>query len=276
MSEQKYSIHKLHGTWWDLLRLVVGTVGSEMPYSYYVGKNLTGRDIELAQRFAAWLGAEVEFKIYDYEGIIAAAQGGDVDCIMANLYITPERAESIPFSQPYMIAEIGVMVRDTGAQAEETEEAKASKEEASSFWAGIVSSFNKTFIRENRWELFVDGVLTTLLITVLSILLGTALGFLVFMLCRNGNIVANGVTRFSMWMVRGLYRRAGPDQDGRHCAQPHLRGVLPPYRGDGDLLRPGRAVRLPGQQDTDWHEPQKAQAGKYLERGENAWLRSSV
>lgn len=85
------------------LRLVVGTVGSEMPYSYYVGKTLTGFDIELARRFAAWLGAELEFKIYDYEGIVAAAQGGDVDCIMANLYVTPERAEALPFSQPYMI-----------------------------------------------------------------------------------------------------------------------------------------------------------------------------
>ena len=52
--------------------------------------------------------------------------------------------------------------------------------------------------------LFVDGVLTTLLITVLSILFGTALGFGVFMLCRNGNAVAGGVTRFSVWLVQGM------------------------------------------------------------------------
>ena len=45
---------------------------------------------------------------------------------------------------------------------------------------------------------------TTLLITVLSILSGTALGFLVFMLCRNGNVVANGITRFSVWLVQGM------------------------------------------------------------------------
>jgi polar amino acid transport system substrate-binding protein len=30
------------------------------------------------------------------------------------------------------------------------------------------------------------------------------LGFLVFMLCRNGDIVANSVTRFSMWLVQGM------------------------------------------------------------------------
>ena len=47
-------------------------------------------------------------------------------------------------------------------------------------------------------------MLTTLLITVLSVFFGTVLGFGVFMLCRNGNIVANGVTRFSMWLVQGM------------------------------------------------------------------------
>ena len=45
---------------------------------------------------------------------------------------------------------------------------------------------------------------TTLLITLLSILFGTALGFLVFMLCRNGNPAANTVTRFCVWLVQGM------------------------------------------------------------------------
>ena len=72
-----------------------------------------------------------------------------------------------------------------------------------SFWDEIKASFNKTFLREDRWKLFLEGIGNTMLITLLSILFGTALGFLVFMLCRNGNIVANGVTRFSMWLVTG-------------------------------------------------------------------------
>ena len=43
-----------------------------------------------------------------------------------------------------------------------------------------------------------------MLITVLSILFGTILGFAVFMLCRNGNPVANTVTRFCVWLVQGM------------------------------------------------------------------------
>ena len=101
------------------IHLIVGTTGNVPPYTYYIGTELAGRDIEMARRFAAWLGAELEFKIYDYEGITAAVLGGDVDCVMANLFMTPERVESIPFSNVVSVAEVAVMVRDT----ENTEEA---------------------------------------------------------------------------------------------------------------------------------------------------------
>ena len=43
-----------------------------------------------------------------------------------------------------------------------------------------------------------------MLITVLSILFGTALGFGVYMLCRNGNPAANLITRFFVWLVQGM------------------------------------------------------------------------
>ncbi len=59
---------------------------------------LGGCDVELIYRFGAWLNAEVEIKIYDYDGIIATAQAGDIDCIMANLNATEERRRHIEFS----------------------------------------------------------------------------------------------------------------------------------------------------------------------------------
>lgn len=94
--------------------LRVGTAGTALPYSYFAGTELAGYDIELAYRFAAWLNADVEFKIYDFGGIVAAAQSGDVDCIMSNLYITPEKAEAILFSDPLFDVEITAMVHDDG------------------------------------------------------------------------------------------------------------------------------------------------------------------
>ena len=70
-------------------------------------------------------------------------------------------------------------------------------------WDGIRDSFNKTFLRENRYQLFLSGIGTTMLITLLSIFFGTELGFIVFMLCRNGDRIANGITKVCVWLVRG-------------------------------------------------------------------------
>ena len=99
------------------VHLVVGTTGSNTPFTYYIGTELGGYDIELARRFAAWMGATLEFRVYDYDGIVAAALAGDVDCVFANLFITPEREEAIRFSDPTHVSAIGVLVRDTGAAA---------------------------------------------------------------------------------------------------------------------------------------------------------------
>lgn len=415
------------------LKLIVGTTGSNAPFTYYEGTKLAGYDIELAKRFASWLGADLEFRIYDYDGIVAAAQAGDVDCIFADLYVTPEREKEIQFSEPTYISQVGIMVRDTSApeysslsdfsgkrigavtgaiqgpmvekqipsaeisyfnnhadllnalkqgkidgyadsdlmiryqmiynpdltyldekladpvdvgvifaknekgdkiRAEFNEYLKKQKADGKlkekedlwfgedesvkkvkdpsglpakngtlklatyasvppftyvsdnqivgmdidiatgfceeygygleivdmsfdglitaiaaekfdfgvgciaiteeraesvnfsdpvyqgnsviaylddsgsggnvSFLASLKDSFEKTFIRENRWKLFLAGIGTTLLITVMSILAGTLLGFLVFMACRNGNRIANKITRFSVWLIQGM------------------------------------------------------------------------
>ena len=177
------------------LHLVVGTTGVSEPFTYYANGELVGYDVELAKRFASWLGASIEFKVYDYAGIVPAALGGDVDCVFANLYVTPERQQTIEFSDPTYIVDVGVMVRDTGS---------AGSGGIEGFFNSVKESFEKTFIREDRWQLFAEGIGTTLLITVLSILFGTLIGFAVFMACRNGNRFANAITRFCIWLIEGM------------------------------------------------------------------------
>ncbi len=105
-------------------KLKVGTTGMVQPFSYYEGTTLTGYDVELIYRFGAWLNAEVEIKIYDYDGIIAAAEAGDIDCIMANLNATEERRKHIAFSDCVYPSVTAVMVRsEQGGQTEEEYEA---------------------------------------------------------------------------------------------------------------------------------------------------------
>ncbi len=172
--------------------LVVGTSGIVPPYSYYKGSELVGYDIEMSYRLAKYLNASVEIKVYNYNGLFAAAQTGSIDCILANLNVTPERAEAIPFSNPIFLMNTGVMVREEAEKG------------GSGFLGSIADSFNKTFIRESRYKLFVSGIGMTLAISVLSILFGTILGFVVYVLCRRGNRIANGVTKVSIWLIQGM------------------------------------------------------------------------
>ena len=162
----------------------------------YVGGNgeLKGFDLEVILMIARELDVKVEFTGMEFSAILAAVQSGKADLGAGSIIITEERAEEVDFLE-YQPAAFVLIVRTASASLAAQEDSP---------WSGFLSSFEKTFLRENRWQLFAQGILTTLLITVLTILFGTLLGFGVFMLCRNGNPFANGVTRFCLWLVQGM------------------------------------------------------------------------
>ena len=185
--------------------LTLATEGDYVPMTYYRGNEIVGAEIDLAARFCEAYGYGLEIKVMNFDGILPAVQSGKADIAAAGITITDERRESVNFSVPYYAGgTVMVVLKSSQTPASGSGRPESDPSGRTGFIESIRSSFDKTFIRENRWQLFVDGILTTLLITVLSILFGTALGFLVFMLCRNGNAFANGATRFCVWLVQGM------------------------------------------------------------------------
>ena len=172
--------------------LTFATDSTYPPMSYFRGNEVIGLEVELAANFCAANGYGLVIRNMNFDGILPAVQNGKVDFAAAGMTITEEREESVNFSIPYYTGGTAMAVL------------KAEEKKDTSFWGELKDSFTKTFLREDRWKLFLEGIGTTLLITALSILFGTALGFGVFMACRKGNPVANGVTRFSMWLVQGM------------------------------------------------------------------------
>lgn len=55
------------------------------------------------------------------------------------------------------------------------------------FFADIVNKFNRMFFEEDRLLLIADGIRVTLLITLLSLIFGTLLGFALYLACRKAN-----------------------------------------------------------------------------------------
>ena len=180
------------------------TTATDMPYSYIKdGKNV-GYDIDLVVRFCRDRGYALELGDVDFSGRIPAIESGKYD-FTTDMNVTPERQEQVLFSDPTSYGGVVLAVRSedlTVANVDQNSDDKRPSKQP--FLDSIRESFIKTFIRENRYKLFISGVLTTLKITLLSMIFGTLLGFALFMLCRNGNPFANGVTRFCTWLVQGM------------------------------------------------------------------------
>ena len=172
--------------------LRLAATGTQMPFNYVRDNIIVGFEIELAARFCEINGYGLQVEQMNFDGVLASVQAGKCDFACACLAVTEERKESVDFSEPHFAESVVFVVL------------KNTVEQKDSFLDSIRSSFEKTFLRENRWKLFLEGVGSTLLITVLSIIFGTALGFAVYMLCRNGNPVANALTRFFTWLIQGM------------------------------------------------------------------------
>jgi polar amino acid transport system substrate-binding protein len=63
--------------------------------------DLSGFEIEVADRLASDMGVKAEYKVYKWEEIIPALIEGKIDIIAGGMAITPQRALKINFSQPY-------------------------------------------------------------------------------------------------------------------------------------------------------------------------------
>ncbi len=161
----------------------------------YVGKNgrSKGFDIEMILLIAKKLDMHVEFRSMEFSAVMASVESGKAAIGAGSIIVTDERREAADFVEYYPAA-FELVVRS------KQEESAGS----GSVFRSIQESFRKTFIQEDRWKLFLSGIGTTLLITVFSILFGTVLGFIVFMICRKENRIALGITRFCIWLIQGM------------------------------------------------------------------------
>lgn len=141
------------------------------PFVYmYEGKPV-GFEIEVLYMFCMEYGYNVNISDISFASGLAGLATGRYDMVCGGLYMTDERKESVNFSEPYMNAEV-VM-------------AKCERSGFDNFISSIKTSFEKTFIREQRWKLIVEGIGNTMLISISSVIGGTILGFGLYMLSRS-------------------------------------------------------------------------------------------
>ena len=83
--------------------LRIGLEAGYMPFEMLdKGGELIGFDIDLAKRMARRLGVKLTVVNQGWDGIIPALLTGKFDVLMGGMTITPERAKSVDFCDPYV------------------------------------------------------------------------------------------------------------------------------------------------------------------------------
>ena len=147
--------------------ITTGTQGTIVPYSFYQGDELIGMCVELVRTFALEYGYAVDFRVEDTTSQLSDAEFGRIDMTDGGFFYTEERAEQADFVFPAIHevpTEMMVLAQNAGP--------------SSTFLDTMRVNFEKTFIRESRWKLILDGLRVTLLLSCCSLVLGTILACL--------------------------------------------------------------------------------------------------
>lgn len=181
--------------------LTAGVSDVGLPFIAVQDNQLAGFDIELLERFAAHLGRELRFANMDFGSLIAAVATHKVDLIISSIYITPERQEKIDFSSPYfrmdtLVAGLKINLADYADLAE-------SPAARPSFLERVAASFEANLLRERRYLLILDGLKTTVIISLLSTLFGSLLGAVTCFMRMSPLLILNVPARIYIAVLRG-------------------------------------------------------------------------
>ena len=104
-------------------KLVVGTSADWPPYEYVDNGKVVGIDIDIAGKIAERLGVGLGVRDMKFSALIEAVKRGDVDIVIADMSITPNREKQVLFSIPYQ-ADSSVVIARRGLQIKSVEDLK--------------------------------------------------------------------------------------------------------------------------------------------------------
>jgi polar amino acid transport system substrate-binding protein len=152
------------------------TDSSAPPFVFVKDGRIVGYEIEIAARVADKLGRRLEIINMDFAAIIPALVSGKADMAGSCITVTEERARSVLFSLPTYSVGVALMVASSAPVG--------GQHGGSALYSGLIESFRRTFLVEDRWIMILRGLQTTVLIAVLSAIFGTLLGALVCIMRR--------------------------------------------------------------------------------------------
>jgi polar amino acid transport system substrate-binding protein len=158
--------------------VLVGIAVGDLPYAAYLHGRYAGFDVELLECFARTAHLDLKFVTMDFGALVAALSSGKVDIITDGICITEERQKKVDFSDSHFSMKTAVLALKANL-ANQQLNPDIPKGGGSSFFESIARSFHSNIIVEHRYLLILDGLKTTAVISLFSIVFGSILGSLV-------------------------------------------------------------------------------------------------
>ncbi len=180
-----------------------GTTLLDIPYTFVIDNRPAGFDVELVSLFAKSIKRDVELVSMDFGGLISGLATDFIDIAGCSIMYTPERGEKIQFAEPYMQLTSYAIVQGKNLSPDHPE-ARNFKEDKPSFFKNIADSFYNNIIKERRWMLILEGLGYTVLISILSLLLGTVLSVGVCAMRMSRRRWLSGTAKYYIMIIRGI------------------------------------------------------------------------
>ena len=155
----------------------------------FAGNNgeLIGFDVDFIYRFCRKYGYKPNIIPLELDAMSAAVISGRCDAAI-NIILDEERKEEVLFTDAYYYYDVIAVYNNPDNKI-------------SNFFENLKNSFNKTFFRENRWKMFLEGFITTLIIAFLSVIFGSGLGLLLYLWCLHGKKAEQKFTNGICWLM---------------------------------------------------------------------------
>ncbi|MDO4459786.1 MAG: ABC transporter substrate-binding protein/permease, partial [Clostridia bacterium] len=174
--------------------LHMATSSTTVPFSYIVDGKPAGFDMAIICGFCEEYGYGLKIDDMDLGGVITSIGSGKYDLAASQISWTAERAESVLYSDTYYTQYIvGIVKRESGENAVKP-----------GFFTRVKDNFIKTFIKEARWKLILEGMLRTVSLTVLSAILGSILGYYICIMRRNSNRLLSFTADIYIKLFQGM------------------------------------------------------------------------
>ena len=172
---------------------------TQVPMAYVDDNGASaGYEVELVLMIGKQLGKKVTISQANFSALITAVTAGTADVAAGSVSITDERRESVDFPESHHVGGIVLVCRKSDVSA------NVYADNNGGFIEACINSFERNFIRENRWQLVLSGIYVTLLISLSSLFFGTVLGFILCSLRRSKFKFLSKLTAILIRFIQGI------------------------------------------------------------------------